>query len=134
MTHSTTLHNAQQAHEVLQKLWAWAKPRLIAGTKLKLTISEETRTLEQNSRMWAMLGEVSRQVDWYGQKLDPEDWKHVFTAALKKQRTVPGIDGGFVVLGQSTKKMSKAELGELMELIEAFGAQRGVRFATAEPE
>jgi hypothetical protein len=71
MTHSTTLHNAQQAHEVLQKLWAWAKPRLIAGTKLKLTISEETRTLEQNSRMWAMLGEVSRQVDWYGQKLDP---------------------------------------------------------------
>jgi hypothetical protein len=47
---------------------------------------------------------------------------------------VPGIDGGFVVLGQSTKKMSKAELGELMELIEAFGAQRGVRFATAEPE
>jgi hypothetical protein len=134
MTHSTTLHNAQQAHEVLQKLWAWAKPRLIAGTKLKLTISEEPRTLEQNSRMWAMLGEVSRQVDWYGQKLDPEDWKHVFTAALKKQRTVPGIDGGFVVLGQSTKKMSKAELGELMELIEAFGAQRGVRFATAEPE
>ncbi len=128
MSHTTTLHNAQQAHETLRKLWDWAKPRLIAGTKLRLTVAEETRSLPQNSRMWAMLGEVSRQVDWYGQKLDAEDWKHVFTAAMKKQRTVPGIDGGFVVLGQSTSKMSKAELGELMDLIEAFGAQRGVRF------
>jgi hypothetical protein len=78
--------------------------------------------------MWAMLEEVSKQVDWYGQKLDAEDWKHVFTASLKKQRTVPGIDGGFVVLGQSTSKMSKAELGELLDLITAFGVQRGVQF------
>ncbi len=101
---------------------------MIAGTKLRLTIAEETRTLPQNARMWAMLGDVARQVDWYGQKLDADDWKHVFTASLKQQRTVPGIDGGFVVLGQSTSKMSKAEMGDLMTLIEAFGAQRGVRF------
>jgi len=95
---------------------------------LTLSIGEEKRSLDQNKRLWAMLGDVSRQVDWYGAKLDPEDWKHVFTAAITKQRTVPGIDGGFVVLGQSTSRMSKAEFSELMELIDAFGAERGVVF------
>ena len=74
-----------------------------------------------------MLTDVSNQVDWYGQKLSPDDWKNVFTSALKKERVVPGINGGFVVLGQSTSKMTKAEMCELQELIEAFAAERGVR-------
>jgi hypothetical protein len=129
MAHQTTLVNAQQAHETLRKLYEWLKPRLIAGQRFKLTIGEETRSLPQNSRMWAMLGEVAKQVEWHGQKLDADDWKNVFTASLKKQRAVPGIDGGFVVLGQSTSKMSKAELGEVMDLIDAFGAQHGVTFS-----
>jgi len=41
---------------------------------------------------------------------------------------VPGIDGGFVVLGLSTSKMSKEEMSELLELALAFGAQKGVVF------
>lgn len=91
------------------------------------------RTLEQNARMWAMLEEIARAVDWYGQKLSKEDWKDVFTAALRKHRVVPGIDGqSFVVLGMSTRRMTKQEHGELMDLIEAFGAERGVRFQTPE--
>jgi hypothetical protein len=81
--------------------------------------------------MWAMLHDVAQQVDWYGQKLSAEEWKDVCTASLKKQRAVPGIDGGFVILGARTSKMSKAEIGELMELIEAFGVQHGVTFKAA---
>lgn len=91
-------------------------------------IKEPTRNLEQNAKLWAMLSEVSRQVDWYGRKLTPENWKHVFTASLSKQDVVPGIDGGFVVLGKSTSSMSKREFAELIELIYAFGAERGVKF------
>lgn len=79
--------------------------------------------------MWAMLTDVSRQVDWYGERLTKEEWKTVMTAALRKQRAVPGIDGGFVVLGDKTSEMDKTELSELMELIEAFGAQKDVRFS-----
>lgn len=95
-------------------------------------MSDKPRSIEQNRRMWAMLRDVSQQVVWYGQKLQDEDWKHVFSASLKKQRVVPGIDGGFVVLGQSTSRMSVAEMGELMELMEAFGAQQGVKFTAPE--
>ena len=91
----------------------------------------DVRTLDQNSRLWAMLTELSRQVEWYGQRLQPEEWKDVMTAALKKQRAVPGIDGGFVVLGSSTRRMTKQEHWELQDLIEAFGAQRGVKFKDA---
>lgn len=62
-------------------------------------------------------------------KLESEDWKHIFTAALKGQRSAPGINGGFVVLGQSTSKMRVGEFSELIELIHAFGAERNVKWS-----
>lgn len=92
-----------------------------------VTIQEPTRNLEQNAKLWAMLAEVSR-IDWHGHKLTSEEWKDVFTAALKRQKVVPGIDGGFVVLGTRTSRMGKREFAELIELIYAFGAQNGVVF------
>ena len=48
--------------------------------------------------------------------------------AQSKQDVVPGIGGGFVVLGKSTSSMTKSEMSELQELIAAFGAERNVRF------
>lgn len=87
------------------------------------------RNLDQNAALWALLGEISAQVVWYGQKLTPEEWKDVLTASLKKQKAVPGIDGGFVICGQSTSKMSKSEFSELLELAHAFAAQQGVKLA-----
>lgn len=95
----------------------------------KVTISEPTRSLEQNSRLWPSLTEISKQVDWYGRKLSPDDWKHVFTSSLKKMDVVPNLEGtGFVALGLSTSKMTKRELSDLLELIYSFGAERGVKF------
>ncbi|EOU9609855.1 recombination protein NinB [Cronobacter dublinensis] len=93
---------------------------------LIVIVQEKTRSVEQNKRLWATLRDVSEQVVWHGMKLDSEDWKHIFTAALKGQRSAPGINGGFVVLGQSTSKMRVSEFSELLELIYAFGAERGV--------
>ena len=83
----------------------------------------------------AAIREAGYGVIWHGQKLADSEWKDVFTAALKRQKVVPGIDGGFVVLGTSTRNMTIAEMGELMELMEAFGAEHNVRFrAPAEYE
>jgi len=126
------LHNAQQGHMALMGLWAQIKAHLMAGQQLVIEVKEKTRSTEQNARMWALLTDVSRQVDWYGQKLTPEEWKDVFSASLKKQKAVPGLDGGFVILGQRTSKMSIREMADLMTLIEAFGADKGVRFSAPE--
>jgi len=90
------------------------------------------RSDAQNRRLWAMLRDISEQVNWHGNTLIDEEWKDVFTAALKRQRVVPGLDGGFVVCGQRTSKMTKAEMSELQELMEAFGAQQGVKFKAQE--
>jgi len=87
-----------------------------------------TRSLEANAKLWACLTEISEQVIWHGQKLDPEAWKDMATAALKRQRVVPGIDGGFVVLGQRTSKMTVSEMSELIEFLHAFGARHDVIF------
>lgn len=88
-----------------------------------------TRSLAQNARMWAMLDDVSKQVDWYGKKLTPQAWKCVFSASLKKQDVVPGLHGDFVVIGHATSKMTTQDMSELMELMQAFGAERGVTFS-----
>lgn len=121
--------NEVQGHQVAQTIWKHAKAHLSAGRRMVLELRPEKRSDAQNRRLWAMLSDISAQVDWYGQKLAAEDWKHVLSASLKKQRAVQGLDGGFVVLGLSTSKMSKAEMSELQELMEAFGAERGVKFS-----
>lgn len=93
------------------------------------TIAEPTRTLEANAKMWAMLAEIAAQTDWHGIKLTADEFKDLLSAGLVKSKVVPNIEGsGFVVLGQRTSKMSKREMGDLIELITAFGIERGVVF------
>lgn len=93
----------------------------------------ETRSSQANALMWAMLTDIANQVVWHGYKLSKEDWKHVLTAGLKKQRLVPNIEGdGFVVLGQRTSTMTVKEMNDLIELAEFFGGQQGVKFRAPE--
>lgn len=99
-----------------------------APDRTRVTFQSPTRSLPQNSLLWARLTEVAEKVEWYGQRLSADDWKCVFTAALRKARVVPGLDGGFVVLGLSTSSMSKDELTALLDLVDAFAAERGVVF------
>jgi len=89
-------------------------------------LKQKTRTLEQNALLWALLADVSKQVNWHGQFLTSDEWKEVMSASLKQQKVVPGIDSGFVVIGARTSKMGKKEMSDLCELIQAFGTQHGV--------
>lgn len=80
--------------------------------------------------MWAMLTDISSQVDWYGEKLSPDEWKDIFTAGLREYRVVPGLNPETrVPLGMRTSTMTRSEMANLIELIEAFGVKRGVKFA-----
>ncbi len=109
-----------------QKIATWAR-NVEAGTVV--TFRKKSRSSEQSAKMWAMLGEVSAQVEWYGQKLDAEDWKDVFTASLRHARVVPGIDKGtYVPLGMHTSTLTIEEMSNLIELIYAFGAEHNVVF------
>ena len=129
MTYTAKLFQPVQAEQTWREIFPKVKAYLMAGHRLDLTIKKEKRSSEQNRKLWATLGEIANQVEWYGEKLTADDWKHILSASLRKQRAVPGIDGGFVVLGLSTSKMDKAEMSELLELAMAFGSQQGVHFA-----
>lgn len=128
MRYAATLRDAQTGHANYSALWQQIKPLLIAGHRVELSAKTETRSSAQNRLMWQRLEELSRGVEWYGQRLTSEEWKDVLSASLRKQRVIPGIDGGFVALGQRTSKMTVAEMTEMLDLISAFGAQQGITF------
>lgn len=110
-----------------EKAGKWCR---IAPAGTRVEFKQAKRTLPQNARMWAMLTDIARQLPWHGLTLSADDWKLIFLDAMKREvRLVPNIDGnGFVSLGRSSSDLSKEEMGELMDLIEAFGARHGVRF------
>lgn len=113
-----------------RKVWSSAEEAVNNGMAFDLVFKpkKNTRSVQANSCLWAHLKDVSEQVVWHGNKLTPEEWKDVFTASLKAQKSVPAIDGGYVVLGAKTSKMSIQEMGNLIELICAFGANHDVKF------
>lgn len=124
-------NDREDIHFALQ--WAQGVLRQWFSThgEAALIVSEPRRTLSQNDKMWPMLEDLARQVDWpvdgVMQKLDREDWKHIMSAGLRNhQRVAAGKDGGFVVLGQSTKRLTKSEFSDLIEIIYEFGSTRGV--------
>ena len=90
----------------------------------------DARSIEQNARMWAMLTDLAAQLEWHGEKLTPEEYKTILTASLRSYRVVPGLNPDTrVPLGMHTSSMSKYEMTNLLELIAAFGAEHGVKFA-----
>jgi len=109
-----------------------ARERAIAAVKSArdgqiVTVSDPTRTLTANALLWALLHDLAAQVKWHGVSLSPEEYKDLLSAGLVKSKVVPNIEGnGFVILGQRTSKMTKAEFSDLIELVFAFGAEHGV--------
>jgi hypothetical protein len=93
-----------------------------------VTFKEATRSLEQNALLWARLSQLSRELKWDGETLTPNEWKDLLTACLRKQKVVRGIEGGLVFLGARTSSMTKGEMADLLTLMEAFAAERGVTF------
>lgn len=95
-----------------------------------VTIAEKTRSLEQNAKLWPMLQDIEKQCNWHGLKLKAEEWKDLLSAGLVQSKVVPNMEGnGFVILGQRTSKMTKSQFAALIELLYAFGAERGVKWS-----
>ena len=99
-------------------------------------VKEPTRNNDQNALLWVWLTAFSEQLEWpvNGRmtKLTPEEWKDIVSAAYKResQRVAMGIDGGMVMLGMRTSKLSKREFAELIEFMQAVAADRGVVLET----
>ncbi|QQB37969.1 recombination protein NinB [Achromobacter deleyi] len=92
---------------------------------------EPSATLATKRKMWAMLGDIARQKLWpvngTPRRLEDKQWKDIFTAALAKETLLAeGLYGGEVMLGEHTSDMSQRKMGDLIELMYAWGANNGV--------
>lgn len=91
------------------------------------------RSDEQNRLMWSRLSDLADQVGWpidgKTQLISPTDWKDILSAGLTKStRVAAGVDGGFVILGARTSKMTVSQMQELLEFIQFFGDERQVKW------
>jgi hypothetical protein len=98
----------------------------------KITISEPARSLDQNAALWPILEAFSAQLKWPVNgamvSMVAEEWKDVLSAAFRREtaRVAMGLDGGVVMLGCRTSKMSKREFSDFLEFLHATAAARGV--------
>lgn len=131
------LHNAQQAHGAFQQAWHHAKGRLGAGGgALVLELRKETRTTRQNRLLHAIFNDISRQAKWLGKPMTPAQWKLLFVsghavATGEGADVVPGLEGEFLNLRESTARMGKARMGSLIDYILAWCAEHGVELDDA---
>lgn len=98
-----------------------------APVNSRVTVAGPKRSIDQNSILHAKLTRLSRSVTWHGQRLDVESWKRLVVGSMDKAiRMVPALDNdGFVMLGRSTADMSKADLSEVIDYLDATAAQMG---------
>ena len=92
-----------------------------------VTIKPGDRTLDQNSKLWAMLSDVSRAKP-EGRKWTPETWKCAFLHSLGHQvQFAEGLDGsGPFPLGFRSSKLNKAQMADLITTIQEYGDRHGV--------
>lgn len=112
--------------------------RVLDGEDFDVEVREPKRTLDSNACMWATLADIARQVEWPHTKggewkiglMDTDSWKAVLTAAFEQEtKQAQGIGGGTVMLGARTSQYSRRKMGDLLEFVHAFGAERGVKWS-----
>lgn len=103
-------------------------------------VGESTRTLDQNAAQWPILQAFSQQMEWpvngRMEKLTPEEWKDVLSAAFDGEiqpRISPGLNGGMVMVGRRTREFGKRKFSEWIEFLHATAAERGVNIEQREP-
>lgn len=128
-----------QAHRALQStVWPQLKAMLIAGHRMVVEVRPETRSLAQNAKLHATLTDIASQVEWAGKKRDVDTWKRLLTAAWCRTRGeavefLPALDGhGVDIVFRRTSELTKSEMADLVEFINAWAADQGVQLRAPE--
>ena len=127
----------ESAKDAMTKVWESVKAWVRDGHRIILEIRQETRSDVQNRFLHALINDVSRQSKWMGQTRTPAEWKVLFVSGHAQATNlgaemVPGLEGEFVNLRESTAKMSRARCASLCEYILAFCSANGVRLVESE--
>lgn len=127
------LHDAMQGHAVFRRAWEEVKPYLLAGNTFELVIRPETRTSDQNDKFHAICTNLAKsELTWAGKKRNATQWKVLLisghaVATREEVEVVPGLEGEFLNIRESTALMSKRRGSSLIEYAVAFCDQNGIK-------
>ena len=108
-----------------------------ADDNSRVTIGPENRTLDQNAKFHALTTDISKSGhQWLGKARDAAAWKVLLVsghavATKEGSEIVPGLEGEFVNLRESTAAMSKKRGSSLIEYTVAFMAMNEIHITEA---
>lgn len=82
---------------------------------------QEMRTKEQNDLIHPACRDLAACLTWKGYALDENDWRALVCAAILGQKIVPGLNGGLVALGRSSKELKKQQATDALTMIFHIG-------------
>lgn len=103
-----------------------------AKTGSRVEFKGPARSLDQNSRFWAMLTDCAVQGRIEGRRFNTEQWKTIFLHAYAEERGIeikylPALNrAGMVPCGRSSSDLSVTEMSEVMEFIAAWCAENNI--------
>jgi hypothetical protein len=124
MNGQTVILAGPSQRDLAQRLIQRAPPGAVVNIK------EAKRTTEQNSKLWAMLSDISRAKP-EGRCWVPETWKCAFMQSLGHQcQFAEGLDGsGPFPIGFKTSRLSKAQMADLITCIQEYGDRHGIAWS-----
>jgi hypothetical protein len=120
-----TLRSTSEREQAIQ----WVRK---APTGSRVEFKGPARSLDQNSRFWAMLTDVAVQGRINDRRFNTEDWKTMFMTAYAEERGLeirhlPALNrAGMIPCGRSSSDLSVHEMSELMEWISAWCAENSI--------
>ena len=97
-----------------------------------IKVQPPTRSLDQNAKFHAMCTDLAKSsVEWAGKRRSADQWKVLLVsghavATKESVEMIPGLEGEFLNIRESTAAMSKKRGSSLIEYTLAFCAMHGV--------
>lgn len=104
--------------------------RAVAGSAV--TVGAATRSLDQNAKFHAICTDIANSpMTWAGKRRTAEEWKVLLVSGHTKATEgevefVPGLEGEFVNIRESTARMSVKRAASLITYALAFCDSNGV--------
>lgn len=103
-----------------------------AGANARVTIAPAQRSNDQNAMFHAICDDIAKSgLQWAGKERNADAWKVLLVSGHTKAtdgevEIVPGLEGEFVNIRESTSRMGVARASSLIEYTLAFCAMNGV--------
>lgn len=90
----------------------------------------EALTEQQRKILNAACGDLAAQINWHGNKLSKDDWRHMISGTILGWRMMPAIDrgegaAGFIMLGGSSLDLTKEQCIDAITMAFQLGDDPG---------